>query len=69
VTYPPKAAISVLVNSLERGIGPALAAGVHRRVNQASLHGHFWSPSYFASCAGALPSILRQYIERQNRPG
>ncbi|MFE7214739.1 transposase, partial [Streptomyces sp. NPDC057611] len=39
------------------------------RVNQAIMHGHFWSPSYFAaSCGGAPLSIIRQYIEQQKRP-
>jgi putative transposase len=34
------------------------------------MRGHFWSPSYFAaSCGGAPLSIIRHYIERQNRPG
>jgi putative transposase len=31
---------------------------------------HFWSPSCFAaSCGGAHLTIIRQYIEQQNRPG
>jgi putative transposase len=30
---------------------------------------HLWSGSYFAGSAGGPPiSILRQYIEQQNRP-
>ena len=30
---------------------------------------HFWSPSYFAaSCGGAPLTIIKQYIEQQNRP-
>jgi putative transposase len=33
------------------------------------MNGHFWSPSYFAaSCGGAPLSIVRQYIEEQQRP-
>jgi putative transposase len=33
------------------------------------MHGHLWSPSYFAaSCGGAPLSIIRQYIEQQKRP-
>ncbi|RIZ70760.1 MAG: IS200/IS605 family transposase, partial [Methylococcales bacterium] len=31
--------------------------------------GVLWSPSYFAgSVGGAPPSILKQYIEQQERP-
>jgi putative transposase len=31
--------------------------------------GHFWSGSYFAgSCAGAPLTVVKQYIERQQRP-
>jgi len=38
-------------------------------MNRATLHGHLWSPSYFsASCGGAPPAIIRQYIEQQQRP-
>jgi putative transposase len=34
------------------------------------MHGHLWSPSYFAaSCGGVLPEIIGQYIEQQKRPG
>ena len=39
------------------------------KVNRARMNGHFWSPSYFAaSCGGAPLSIIRQYIEQQQRP-
>jgi len=70
VTYPPKIAISALVNSLKGVSARRLRAEFTGRVNRYSMHGHFWSPSYFAaSCGGAPLSILRQYIEQQNRPG
>jgi putative transposase len=30
---------------------------------------HFWSPSYFAASRGRAPlTIIKQYIEQQNRP-
>jgi REP element-mobilizing transposase RayT len=33
------------------------------------MHGHFWSPSYFAaSCGGAPLSIIKEYTENQKRP-
>jgi REP element-mobilizing transposase RayT len=39
------------------------------RVNRASMHGRFWSPSYFAaSCGGAPLAIIRQYVDQQRRP-
>jgi putative transposase len=70
VTYPPKVAISALVNSLKGVSARRMRAEFTGRVNRASIHGHFWSPSYFAaSCGGGPLSILRQYIEQQNRPG
>ena len=35
----------------------------------ARMRGHLWLPSYFAvSCAGAPPSIIKQYIDGQVRP-
>jgi putative transposase len=38
-------------------------------MNRHIMHGHFWSPSYFAaSCGGAPLSIIRQYIEQQRAP-
>jgi putative transposase len=70
VTYPPKIAISALVNSLKGVSARRLRVEFTGRVNRYSMHGHFWSPSYFAaSCGGAPLAILRQYIEQQNRPG
>lgn len=70
VTYPPKVAVSALVNSLKGVSARRLRSEFTGRVNRAITHGHFWSPSYFAaSCGGAPLSIVRQYIEQQQRPG
>ncbi|TMR98333.1 IS200/IS605 family transposase [Nonomuraea basaltis] len=69
VVYPPKVAISKLVNSLKGVSSHYLRKEFTGRVNRAIMHGHFWSPSYFAaSCGGAPLSIIRQYIEQQRRP-
>ena len=69
VWYPPKVAVSSLVNSLKGVSSRRLRQDFTGRVNQATMHGHFWSPSYFAaSCGGAPLSIIKQYIERQQRP-
>jgi putative transposase len=63
VTCPPKAAVSALVNSLKGVSARQLRSEFTGRVNR-----YFWSPSYFAaSCGGAPLSIIRQYIEQQNR--
>ncbi|NGO73696.1 IS200/IS605 family transposase [Streptomyces boncukensis] len=69
VNFPPKVAVSKLVNSL-KGVSS-------RRMRQESpdLVQHYyrsnklWSGSYFAGSVGGAPiSIVRQYIEQQNRP-
>jgi putative transposase len=69
VDFPPKVAISKLVNSL-KGVSS-------RRMRQEfpDLVRHYWraqrlwSGSYFAGSVGGAPiSVLRQYIEQQNRP-
>jgi putative transposase len=70
VTYPPKVMVSAPVNSLKGASARLLRSQFTSRVNRTSIHGHLWSPPYFAaSCGGAPLSILRQYIEQQNRPG
>lgn len=70
VSYPPKVAISALVNSLKGVSARMLRAEFTGRVNRASIRGHFWSPSYLAaSCGGAPPSIIGQYIDQQRQPG
>ena len=69
VNYPPKLAISSLVNSL-KGVSSRLI----RKRGYSSLQrklwgGSLWSPSYFAgSCGGAPISVLQQYIENQRTP-
>lgn len=69
VTYPPKVAISHLVNSL-KGVSSRLI----RKKNYSSIRRKLWgkslwSPSYFAgSCGGAPLSVLKQYIESQRTP-
>lgn len=69
VNFPPKVALSKLVNSL-KGVSS-------RRMRQEfpELAQHYWraqrlwSGSYFAGSVGGAPlSILRQYIEQQDRP-
>jgi putative transposase len=68
VNYPPKVSVSALVNSLKGVSARMLRSEYTGKVNRARMNGHFWSPSYFAaSCGGAPLSIIRQYIEQQQR--
>ncbi|WP_345578986.1 IS200/IS605 family transposase [Nonomuraea rosea] len=70
VHYPPKVALSVLVNSLKGVSARLLRKEFGPHVGQYLSDGHFWSPSYFAaSCGGAPLSIVKEYIESQRRPG
>jgi putative transposase len=69
VEYPPKVAVSALVNSLKGVSARRLRSEFTGHVNRHIMHGHFWSPSYFAaSCGGPPLGIIRQYIEQQRRP-
>ncbi len=69
VNYPPKVAVSNLVNSLK-----GVSSRMIRQKNYPSIRkklwgGALWSPSYFSgSCAGAPISVIRQYIEQQRTP-
>ncbi|KLL09735.1 MULTISPECIES: IS200/IS605 family transposase [Protofrankia] len=69
VHYPPKISVSALVNSIKGVSARRLRTEFTERVNQHSMRGHFWSPSYFAgSVDGAPLSLVHQYIERQRHP-
>jgi putative transposase len=69
VNYPPKVSVSALVNSLKGVSARTLRSQYTGRGNRATANGHFWSPSYLAaSCGGAPLSIIRQYIDQQQRP-
>lgn len=69
VNYPPKVAVSNLVNSLK-----GVSSRMIRKKDYPSLRrklwgGALWSPSYFAgSCGGAPITVIRQYIEQQRTP-
>lgn len=68
VNYPPKVAISVLVNSL-KGVSSRLLRKQRSDIAACYYKGVLWSPSYFASsCGGAPIAVIRQYIENQQRP-
>lgn len=69
VNYPPKVAVSNLVNSLK-----GVSSRMIRKKNYPNLKnklwgGALWAPSYFAgSCGGAPIDIIRQYIQQQQTP-
>ena len=69
VNYPPKVAVSKLVNSL-KGISSLLIRKKHYPSIKKKLSGGaLWSPSYFAaSCGGAPIAVIRKYIEQQQTP-
>lgn len=68
VEYPPKVAVSALVNSL-KGVSSRLLRKARPDLQARYFKGTLWSPSYFASsCGGAPISIVRQYIEQQQTP-
>ncbi|MCG5215933.1 IS200/IS605 family transposase [Streptosporangium sp. KLBMP 9127] len=70
VHYPPKVALSTLVNSLKGVSARLLRKEYPAHIGKYSGGGHFWSPSYFAaSCGGAPLSIIEEYIENQKHPG
>ncbi len=69
VTYPPTLAISALVQRLKGRTAYATRREFTGRCVRARMRGHLWSPSYFAvSCAGAPPSIIKQYLDGQAHP-
>jgi putative transposase len=69
VNFPPKVAISKLVNSLKGVSSRRLRQEFPDLVRHYWRAQRLWSGSYFAGSVGGAPlSIVRQYIEQQNRP-
>ncbi|MFD0514693.1 IS200/IS605 family transposase [Streptomyces aureus] len=69
VHYPPKVQLSKLVNSLKGVSSRRLRQEYDSHVRRYLWGGHFWSGSYFAgSCRGAPLTVVKQYIENQQRP-
>ncbi|WP_422136233.1 MULTISPECIES: IS200/IS605 family transposase [unclassified Endozoicomonas] len=69
VNYPPKVAVSKLVNSL-KGVSSRRLKQYHPElIKPAYMKNALWSPSYFAGSVGGAPiEVLKQYIEQQDRP-
>jgi putative transposase len=69
VNYPPRVAVSALVNSLKGVSSRLIRKKNYPGISKKLWGGALWSPSYFAgSCGGAPISIIRQYIEQQQTP-
>ena len=65
INYPPKVAVSNLVNSL-KGVSSRHLRKDFPEIKNKLWGGSLWSPSYFASsCGGAPLEIIKQYIEQQ----
>ncbi|MEV5412631.1 IS200/IS605 family transposase [Thermopolyspora sp. NPDC052614] len=69
VNFPPKVALSRLVNSLKGVSSRRLRTEFPELARHYYRANKLWSGSYFAGSVGDAPiGVLRQYIERQNRP-
>jgi putative transposase len=69
VEYPPKVAVSKLVNSLKGVSSRLIRKKGHPSIRRALWGGSLWSPSYFAgACGGAPLAVIREYIEQQQSP-
>lgn len=68
VNYPPQIQLSKLVNSL-KGVSSRMLTQRMPSIANRYYKNVLWSPSYFAaSCGGAPLSVIKQYVEQQDRP-
>jgi len=66
VSYPPKVALSRLINSLKGVSARRLRAANLPEVKTKLWGEHFWSPSYCAVSSGGAPlETIKRYIEAQ----
>jgi putative transposase len=69
VAYPPKLAVSRLVNSLKLVSARLLRKRDFPEVRKKLWGVHFWTPSYYAgSCGRASLQTVKRYIQNQRRP-
>ena len=67
VRYPPKVALSKLVNSL-KGVSSRKLRDIRPEVSGRYHDGVLWSASYFvASCGGAPLSVIAEYVRSQRK--
>ncbi|NHB94815.1 IS200/IS605 family transposase [Photorhabdus cinerea] len=68
VAYPPKLAVSILVNNL-KSVSSRLLRQQNTHLRMQSKTGLLWSRSYFAcSAGGATIETLKAYVASQNTP-
>lgn len=68
LNFPPKVAISKLVNSL-KGVSSRYLRRDYPQLQRLCKKSALWSPSYFAgSCGGAPLETIKKYIENQTKP-
>ena len=68
VAYPPKLAISVMVNNL-KSISSRRLRYLNTHLKRQSKSSALWSRSYFAcSAGGATIETLREYVQSQRTP-
>lgn len=66
INYPPKVALSSLVNSLKGVSSRLIRQQDFPSIKKALWGNSLWSPSYFAgSCGGAPLAVIKQYIREQ----
>jgi putative transposase len=69
VNFPPKVALSKLVGSLKGVSSRRMRQEFPDLARHCWRANRLWSGSYFAGSVGGAPiSVLRQYIEQQDRP-
>ena len=69
VEFPPKLAVSRLVNSLKLVSTRLLRKRDFPEVRRKLWGAHFWTPSYYAgSCGGANLHTVKRYIQNQRVP-
>jgi putative transposase len=67
--YYPQMDLSKFVNNIKSVTSRRIRSEFAEHVNKIYWKDVLWNESYFiASCGGVTVSVLRQYIEQQNRP-
>jgi putative transposase len=67
--YYPQMDLSKFVNNIKSVTSRRIRGEFAEHVNKMYWENALWNESYFiASCGGVTVTILRQYIEQQNRP-
>ena len=67
LSYPPKVALSTLVNSLKGASSRLIRKEQFPELSSRLWGDHFWSPSYcVVSCGGAPLDVIKRYVEQQS---